>query len=192
MVGILFMLVLSTPLVHWWGKALSVEWGTERGDVLVVLSGSVLGDGILGESSYWRSAFAAQEYRANPYRRVIVSGGGEGTSEPVAVGMKKFLVASGIPAALIEVEDQSHSTRENAAFTAILLAGEPGRVVLVSSDYHMYRAVRLFARAGVSVIPRPYPDVEKRYRRFERRWGAVMDLAVETVKIAYYRFHGWI
>jgi uncharacterized SAM-binding protein YcdF (DUF218 family) len=189
--GLVLFAILFTPLVHWWGQALSVPWGAGRGDVLVVLAGSALGDGILGESSYWRSVFATQDYRATPYRRVIVSGTSEGAL-PVAAGMKKFLQAHDIPATAIEVEAQSHSTRENAEFTARLLAGETGRVVLVTSDYHMFRATRLFARAGVTVIPHPYPDIEKRYHRMERRWGAAADLAVEAVKIVYYRWQGWI
>lgn len=189
--GALLLAVSLTPLVHWWGRALAVDWGSGRGEVLVVLAGAALGDGILGENSYWRSVFAVQDFRAHSYRRVIISGASDG-ARPVAVAMKQFLIAHDVPADRIEVDTASQSTRENALFTAALLKQETGPVVLVTSDYHMRRAAAQFARAGISVIPHPYPDVEKRYGHPARRWSAAIDLAVESAKLAYYRWKGWI
>ena len=79
-----------------------------------------------------------------------------------------------------------------AEATLRLLADLPGRKVLVTSDYHMYRAIRVFRKAGIEIQPWPFPDVRKRYGYWMNRWSCVQDLAVETVKIVYYYAHGWI
>ena len=189
--GAVLLTVSLTPAVHWWSQALAVDWDAGESDVLVVLAGSALDDGILGESSYWRSVFAVQEFRSHPYRRIIISGSNSGPV-PVSDSMKKFLEAHGIPGQLIDTEGRSRSTRENAIYTAQLLRDHGSPIVLITSDYHMRRAAQLFRRAGVKVIAHPYPDVEKRCGRLERRWGAAVDLATESTKLLYYRWRGWI
>jgi len=48
----------------------------------------------------------------------------------------------------VVAENYSRSTRENALNTARLLAGDTGTLVLMTSDFHMYRALRAFRKAG--------------------------------------------
>jgi uncharacterized SAM-binding protein YcdF (DUF218 family) len=67
-----------------------------------------------------------------------------------------------------------------------------GRKVLLTSDYHMYRAYWCFRRAGVDVIPRPVPEMLKRVSSWPTRWTAAIELSIETAKIVGYRFRGWI
>jgi len=97
-----------------------------------------------------------------------------------------------VPAQAIQIETQSRSTRENALYVKALLAGVPGRKVLLTSDYHMFRAHRAFKKAGLEVVPRPYPDAGKRASGWTGRWPAFLDLVRETIKIGYYYAHGWI
>ena len=110
----------------------------------------------------------------------------------MAFPMQDFLRCHGIPAEAIVLEPKSTSTRENALFTKDLLAAEPGTKVLLTSDYHMFRAHRAFLKAGLMVEPRPIPDVRKRSTRWRGRWPAFLDLMQEYCKIAYYRARGWI
>src|SRR5215813_5065330 len=51
--GLLVVLVTMTPLVSWWAGALAGPWEDPAGDVLIVLGGSLLADGVMGPSSYW-------------------------------------------------------------------------------------------------------------------------------------------
>ena len=53
-------------------------------------------------------------------------------------------------------ENQSHSTYENAAYTAaILRARGIQRIALVTEAYHMPRAEACFRRQGLAVVPAP-------------------------------------
>lgn len=189
--GFLFVAVSVTPLVSWWATALAGPWQDPRGEVLIVLGGSLLDDGFLGESSYWRSMYAVRAWREGTFREVFLSGGGPGPT-PIAEPMRSFLECQGVPGKAIRMETHATSTRENAIYLKEMLAGVPGRKVLLTSDYHMFRADRAFKKIGLDVLPRPYPDVRKRALGWLGRWSTFLDLATETVKIGYYYLRGWI
>jgi uncharacterized SAM-binding protein YcdF (DUF218 family) len=192
LLGLAVVLVTCTPLVGWWAVELAGPWTDARGDVLIVLTGNILSNGIIGETSYWRSAYTVMAWREGGWRQVIVSGGGGGAALPVGEAMKIFLESGGIPAGAILTDSASLSTRESALNLARILARTPGRKILVTSDYHMFRAVRALRKAGVVVIPRPIPDASKRAGTWNLRWEVFQDLLIETSKIAYYRGRGWI
>ncbi len=92
----------------------------------------------------------ALEYlQENPDTKVIVSGG-QGVNEPIseAAGMAGYLEASGIAPERILLENASTSTDENLEFSADLLQEETENVVIVSSNYHMFRALQLAEKKG--------------------------------------------
>jgi uncharacterized SAM-binding protein YcdF (DUF218 family) len=191
--GALLVVVSSTPLVSWWATKLAEQWNDPEGEVLIVLGGSILDGGIVGETSYWRSVYGVLAFKNRGFRQVLLSGGpADTTSTPVSQPMKQFMECLGVPAGVIQMETESGSTRENAIHSARLLAHVPGRKVLLTSDFHMFRARRAFAKAGMDVAPSPFPDVIKRSRRWPARWGCFLDLAGETAKIGYYFIRGWI
>ena len=68
----------------------------------------------------------------------------------------------------------------------------PGRKVLLTSDYHMFRAYRTFRKAGFEIAPRPFPDMLKLSSCWLCRWQAFVTLSDESAKIAYYYARGWI
>jgi len=187
--GLLLCLVTFTPLVPWWARKLAGPWNDPVGEVLIVLGGSGLEDGILGLSSYWRSVYAIRANRVSPFNQIIVSGGG--VMHP-ALAMREFLVSEGVPVDRVTVEDHSTSTRENAVYVQQLLANTPGRKVLLTSDYHMFRAWRAFRKVGLEVQPRPFPDAIKRSGSLAQRWPIFLDLCTEEVKTAYYFFRRWM
>jgi len=158
---------------------------------MVVLAGSTMDGGLLGESSYWRCAFAVREASRGPYRRIILTGGAH-SDPPAVVPMKQFLVSSGLPDTVMEMEGKSVSTHESSELTAQMLRGETRPIALVTSDYHMYRSAKLFEKAGIPVIRRPYPDTSARAKRWRNRFEIATELAVETTKIVYYKLRGWI
>lgn len=191
LLGFLVVLVTTSPVVLWWAKWLAGPWNDPEGEVLIVLAGSVLSDGTLGESSYWRSVYAVRTLRAGGFHEVVLSGAGDSLT-PAAESMRGFVECMGIPAGAIQLETRSNSTRENALELRRLLQGVPGRKVLLTSDYHMFRAKRTFAKAGLDVLPRPFPDVLKRAQRWKGRWTCFLELAEESAKIGYYYVRGWI
>jgi len=182
----LFAIVTFTPLVKSWSTLLAGEWPTAKGDVLIVLSGDMVDEETLGVNTYWRVLYAARIYREGGFRRVVVSG------KEAAPVMRDYLIFRGVPAEAITVEDKSTSTRENALFTARLLAGEAGKKVLVTSDMHMWRARRAFRKAGLDAVGVPFPYGRKLGNRAALRWGLFVNLLAETAKTAYYGLRGWI
>ena len=189
----LIVVMHFTPLVPWYGRLLAGDWTDASGDVLIVLSSDIQPDGALGESSYLRCLYAIRAYREHPFRAIVLSGGTmPNAPQSMAATMRDFLAASGVPREILHVEERSRNTRENALYTAALIHDWPGRKVLLTSDYHMFRARRAFAKAGLVTTPRPIPDALKRFNRYVQRWPCFWTLVLETGKIGYYRARGWI
>lgn len=97
-------------------------------------------------------------YKRDQARKLLVSGGvfnEDPNMEPESVGMRQVLESFGVPAKAIIEEKQSRTTLENAWYTARLLEQEnlPKTVGLVTSAFHMPRAVALFEQAGLEVFP---------------------------------------
>lgn len=93
---------------------------------------------------------AAVEYLTdNPETRVIVTGG-QGSNEMLAegVGMKSYLVDAGIEETRIIVEDKATNTYENLRFSAEYLNATEDRVILVTNNFHVFRAVKIAEKQG--------------------------------------------
>lgn len=85
----------------------------------------------------------------NPDTSVIVSGGqGGNESIPEAVGMREYLMEAGIGEERIFVEDQSSSTYQNLVFSAEFLDRENDRVVVVTNNFHIFRALSIAKKQG--------------------------------------------
>nr|WP_249803757.1 YdcF family protein [Bradyrhizobium zhengyangense] len=97
--------------------------------------------------------------RRYPNARVIYSGGSSelrpGTIREADYAVQ-ILGDLGVPKERVQVEGESRNTAENAAFSKILASPAPGeRWLLVTSAYHMPRAVGLFRKVGFEVEPVP-------------------------------------
>ena len=184
-IGLIMVLSTITPIDRWWAHAYSGPLQQPRGDILIVLSAARDNGGVVSFSSYWRTRYALLAWQSGGFQKIVVTGG-EGP------GMANFLIAEGVPSQAIVAEWQSQSTRENGINTARLVAGMPGRKVLLTSDFHMYRSIRVFRKLGVDVTPMPVPDVLKSAKHWNARFPAFETLVVETAKIVYYKLRGWI
>ena len=187
LLGFTVAAVTFLPILQPWINALTGPWTQARGDILVVLGNETSPDHLVGLKTYWRCVYAVLAWREGGFREIVVSGGG-GISE----AMRDFLVGSGVPASAIREESKSLSTRENALFVSEMLGRSPGRVVLLTSDFHMFRAYRAFRKCGLDVLPRPFPDAGKNANSPAMRWPVFLGLLQETVKIVGYRVRGWI
>jgi uncharacterized SAM-binding protein YcdF (DUF218 family) len=96
--------------------------------------------------------------RRYPEATLLISGGHYDPSDrlseaPVA---RDLLVELGHPAERMLIEDRSRTTWENGVFSRELAQPKPGQVwVLVTSAFHMPRAVGVFRALGWQVIPYP-------------------------------------
>ena len=183
--GLLMLAATFTPAVAWYARRLAGPWADPKGETMIVLGGASIRD-FPDQNTVFRCMYAVMAYREGGFKKIVVTGRG------VSRGMRNFLVAGGVPEDAVVVEDAATSTRENALNAARLLAGDRSSKVLLTSDYHMYRAVRAFRKAGLDVAPRPIPDAIKRAGNRMKRWQAFTEEAGESVKIVYYRWRGWI
>jgi len=85
----------------------------------------------------------------NPQAKIIVSGA-KGADEPVseAFSMKNYLITHYISADRIISEDKAGDTAENIAYSKKYF---DGKTVIVTSDFHLYRALYLAKQEGVKV-----------------------------------------
>src|ERR1700681_624744 len=142
-------------------------WDDARGppDGIVVLGGAITpdvsaarNDVALNEAAE-RVTAAVALARRYPDARIIYSGGTgalifpEGSEAASAVRIFESL---GIPHGRIIAEEQSRNTVENAVFSLLLAMPQPGeRWLLVTSGYHMPRAMGVFRQAGFPVEAYP-------------------------------------
>lgn len=92
----------------------------------------------------------AVEYLKESVDTKVVVSGGQGGNEPIAeaVGMKEYLIQSGIAEDRILVEALSGNTYENLMFSGRLIDTENSRVVIVTNNFHVFRAVKIAEKQG--------------------------------------------
>jgi uncharacterized SAM-binding protein YcdF (DUF218 family) len=97
--------------------------------------------------------------RRFPAARVVFTGGSAAlltTELPESVTIGRLLEALGVAKERIMLESRSRDTYENAVLTKRLLDPGPGqRWLLITSGWHMPRAIGCFRRAGFPVEPWP-------------------------------------
>jgi len=184
-IGFITVLVISTPVVSWWAEAYSGALEQPKGDVLILLSAAGDDRGGISYSSYWRARQALFAWQTGGFKKIVIVGGG-------GPGILNFLIVNGIPREAIIAGWESTSTRENAIEAERLVHDLPGKKVLLTSEFHMYRALRVFRKMGIEVTPMAVPDVLHSTEHWDGRFSAFETMTAETVKIVYYAIRGWI
>ena len=90
--------------------------------------------------------------RAGRASKLVFSGGSPDSRPTEASVMRRLALEAGVAATSCAVEDRSRSTRDNARRCAELLPLER-EILLVTCDYHLLRATRLFRAEGFTVFP---------------------------------------
>ena len=90
---------------------------------------------------------AIEVYEKDPTPPILIPSGGKGRDEEIseAEAMEQYLIEHGIPKDHIIKEDRSTTTRENLAFSKKIIDERDADpyVALVTSNYHVYRALSL-------------------------------------------------
>lgn len=125
-----------------------------KADAIVVLGARVLPGGVPSGALRARAEKAAQLYAQGYAPKIIFSGGLGDNGPSEALVAREVAMSLGVPKSACVLEDQSHSTEENARFTLKLV--KPTEQILVVSDpYHLLRARQLFRSMGREVFVSP-------------------------------------
>ncbi len=117
---------------------------------IVVLGARVLPDGTAAPALERRAEKGAELYRRGVAPLVFFSGGSSGTLPSEASVARDIAVKLGVPLSACVLEEDSHSTFENAQRTGPMLKQRHiDEVVLVSDGYHLLRATMQFTRVGI-------------------------------------------
>ena len=133
----------------------------EHADAIVLLGGALRGDsrkGILPDMNQYadRLVHAVALYKAGKADYLLLTGGAAPGSRSEAHLMRDVMLVMGVPAEAMILEDESADTHENAVKSAKTLSDlNVNRILLVTSAFHMPRAVPLFRNQGLYVIPAP-------------------------------------
>ncbi|MDX1667660.1 MAG: YdcF family protein [Saprospiraceae bacterium] len=152
-----------------------------------------------------RLATALWLYRMGKVRKILLSGGSGRIAGPKiseSPKVKAFIRDLGIPAGDIIVEGDSRNTHENAQLSAKMLKqnGLAQRPLLITSAWHMRRALGCFKAQGIDPIPVCSDFMGKRYdnplamlllpsARVFFRWEIILK---EIAGYAFYYAFGYI
>lgn len=127
-------------------------------DAIVVLGAQVKEDGVPSVQLQWRLDKALEIWQETPV--TVVTCGAQGAKEPApeALVMRDYLVDRGVPAEMILTDPDSYNTQQNIRNAAALLEGSGAeKVLIVTSDYHLPRAMALAEDEGLQVTGVPSP-----------------------------------
>ena len=105
--------------------------------------------------------------------------------------VKRFLVDLGVPSEEIIIEDKSRDTFENAKFTQeICVRLGFKNSILVTSAYHLKRAIMTFEKVGLEVLP--FPAGFKSWQGKNYRWKSYLPGDFSTASIATKEYLGLV
>ena len=140
------LIIASAVLFLWYGWS-AVAITAQRTDDVSADAALVLGAAAWGDrpSPIFRERInhAIQLYRSGQVERLVFTGG-VGLKSPTAEAViaRNYAVGRGVSAEHIIIEDQSRNTESNIANAApLLLANDIESVILVSTPFHMRRAL---------------------------------------------------
>lgn len=90
---------------------------------------------------------------ANP-NAVLIMSGGQGPGEDIAESkaMAAYAIDKGVDKESIIVEAKSMSTQENLLFSRTLMEKDRPRIVIVTTAYHVFRALLLAKQQGIKCV----------------------------------------
>ena len=152
----------------------------EPGDVIIVLGAKLIGH---EPSTMLRLRLdeAAKLYQAG-YAPFIIVSGAQGCDEAIseAAAMRNYLIAHGVSADHILLEDKSFNTQQNLA-NSLAIMREHGlqRAIIVSNASHIRRALVIAHNLGMDASGAPAPMANNAYltaKQYVREGAAMLAL----------------
>jgi uncharacterized SAM-binding protein YcdF (DUF218 family) len=155
-----------------------------RADVIVILGGGTEADGTASPATTRRVEHGAALYQRGLAPWVLCTGGyTENHPQSEARACADLAQREGVPAAAILMEENSTSTEENAIETRKVMAAYHLNTALVVSDnFHLYRAEMLFHVYGITTFMSPAQVTAGPLEW----WRAVWDSYREAAALSWY------
>lgn len=146
-VGFLFFIIVEAIIIH--GGQTKPE---RDADYLLILGAKVNGTQPSLILKY--RIDAAVEYLKENSDTMVIASGGKGTDEEISEAQCIYneLVAKGIAADRILLEEASTSTKENLIYSSAMFDVKSNSVVITTTDFHMFRAMRLAKACGYQEV----------------------------------------
>jgi uncharacterized SAM-binding protein YcdF (DUF218 family) len=130
--------------------------GVTKSDVIVVLGARVEPDGRPGSDLSSRVAHGVRVWQAGYAPNLICTGGFKNERLSAAAVCQRLAIQGGVPAAQIFLADGTTNTAEDVRVAAQVMAEHGWRTaIVVSHPLHIFRALWLFRRNGVSAVASP-------------------------------------
>jgi uncharacterized SAM-binding protein YcdF (DUF218 family)/glycosyltransferase involved in cell wall biosynthesis len=191
----LYVLLFHSPAVWYAAEPLKLAEDPRAAQAIVVFAGGVGESGKAGGGYQERVKAAVDLYRAGFAPYLVLSSGYKAAFREAEI-MRDLAVSHGVPAEAIVLETQAINTYENVQrVDAILRPRGWSEILLVSSPYHMRRAVGTWRKLApdVRVIPVTSKSVFYSHRP---RDGASLEqiggLVHEYLGVAAYWWRGWL
>lgn len=96
----------------------------------------------------------AIEYLQNNPETMVIVTGAQGSNETIteAQGMQQYLVQHGVETERIIMEEKATNTKENLLYSSEYLNRQENRVVLVTNNFHVFRALAIAQSQGYEKI----------------------------------------
>ena len=122
-------------------------------DYVIIHGAGLIGGSKVSKLLSDRIDKAIDIYHRDPTPPILIPSGGKGSDEDIseAEAMAAYLIEKGIPEDHIRLEDKSDTTLENLRNSKAIIDSSEGRkyTALVSSNYHVYRALRYCRKIGL-------------------------------------------
>jgi uncharacterized SAM-binding protein YcdF (DUF218 family)/glycosyltransferase involved in cell wall biosynthesis len=163
-------------------------------DAIVVFAGGVGESGKAGGGHQERVKRAVDLYEAGYADRLVLSSGFVYSFKEAEV-MRALAIDQGIPASHIVLEEHARNTYENVMFVNRILGERHWRrILLVSSPYHMRRALLVWRKVAPDVVVVPTPPPMTQF--YEHTRGASLEqirgIIWEYLAMLEYWSRGWI
>lgn len=143
-----------------------------KSDVIIVLGAQVKPDGTPSEALRRRLTAALEAYREK--RQIIIVCGAQGANEPRAEGdvMRDWLLEQGVPGEDVIEETASFNTRQNLEYAKAMMEHRGlEQALVVTSDYHVARALELCRQVGISATGKGSPSKPEYFIKNHLREG---------------------
>jgi uncharacterized SAM-binding protein YcdF (DUF218 family) len=154
-------IIFNECLVMWEKPAIPISSLDDNYDIAVVLGGTTdvdrePNDRLFFQKGADRVTHAVNLYHAGKIKKILFTGGNPRLFEDPNrdnAPIFDFYVMCGVAPEDILIESSSRNTRENAFFVKELLEkkGTSGKVILITSGFHMKRAEGCFKKIGIDV-----------------------------------------